>query len=49
LLEEIHKQIQNCVSKPAPRLSELVTSSIGWIIYLFYLKLFCFWNSIRAS
>jgi hypothetical protein len=29
LLEEIHKQIQNCVSKPAPRLSELVTSSIG--------------------
>jgi hypothetical protein len=38
------------VSKPARRgLSELVTSSIGWIIYLFYLKLFCFWNSIRAS
>ena len=29
LLEEIHNQIQNCVSKPAPRLNELVTSSIG--------------------
>jgi hypothetical protein len=29
VLEELHKQIQICESKAAPRLSELVTSSIG--------------------
>jgi hypothetical protein len=35
VLEELHKQIQICESKPAPRLSELVI--IYWLNYLFIL------------